>query len=358
MMPLLGNNGVILMMEITQFKKFKNRWKEILFGLGLMLVVGGGGFLAGRHTNLIADDNPQALRIKRFDYDYISPLLACDFATQADETGWVDLETDLKGRVEGLVESGKFEQLSVYFRDFGTTTTISIRPEDKFFPASMNKVPVMMTVLKMAEEDPALLTREIDTSNLVDHNQGQEITPAAAVKPGERVTVMEAIEKMIKHSDNNGFYALVSMLDVNIYRQIHQDLKIPFERIDQSFDDFMTTDDYSYFLRVLYSATYLGKEYSELALELLSQSDFEKGLKAGINPAVPVAHKFGLLTRQEDPLERELHDCGVVYLPNNPYLLCIMTKSTLPLEDIEAEIAGISREVFDYATQLVKNKSS
>jgi hypothetical protein len=95
----------------------------------------------------------------------------------------------------------------------------------------------------------------------------------------------------------------------------------------------------------------LNPEASEQALELLAESDYGNALRAGINPAIPVAHKFGLLTREAEPKERELHDCGIVYYPNNPYLLCVMSKSTLPLSEIETTIADISKTVYDYLSQ-------
>lgn len=328
------------------------KWRIWLVRGGVLLLVLGLGFLMGRR---FGDDSlsslPQQLRMKRYEYDYISPLLACDFSVQAEKTEWAELQPELENHVQTLVSEGKFDKLSVFFRDFGSAATISVRPEDTFFPASLNKVPLMMTVLKMTEEDEAFWDLEIDTSHLTDSNQGQEITPKAVVAPGGRVTVAEAVERMIRHSDNNGFYALLPHLNVETYQQIHNDLRIPYETIDQSFEDFMTAEDYSYFLRVLFSATYLNPEASEQALELLAESDYGNALRAGINPAIPVAHKFGLLTREAEPKERELHDCGIVYYPNNPYLLCVMSKSSLPLVEIEQTIAGISKTVYDYVSQ-------
>lgn len=328
------------------------RWRIWLVRGGILFLVLGLGFLMGRR---FGDDSlssvPQQLRMMRYEYDYIRPLLACDFSVQAGQTEWAELQPKLETTVQTLVKEGKFEKLSVFFRDFGTAATISVRPEDTFFPASLNKVPLMMTVLKMTEKDESFWTTQLDTVQLANSNQGQEITPKAVVNPGEKVTVEQAVERMIRHSDNNGFYALLPHLDVQAYRQIHNDLRIPYETIDKSFEDFMTAEDYSYFLRVLFSATYLNPEESERALALLAESDYGNALRAGVNSAIPVAHKFGLLTREAEPKERELHDCGIVYYPNNPYLLCVMSKSTLPLSEIEATIAGISKTVYDYVSQ-------
>jgi hypothetical protein len=49
---------------------------------------------------------------------------------------------------------------------------------------------------------------------------------------------------------------------------------------------------------------------------------------------------------QRNPLFRELHDCGIVYLPDNPYLLCVMTKGNdfAKMEKIIEEISRLSYE--------------
>ena len=77
---------------------------------------------------------------------------------------------------------------------------------------------------------------------------------------------------------------------------------------------------------------------SEKALGLLQKSEFHKGLVAGVPSGTIVAHKFG----ERDGLtigEKQLHDCGIIYYPGNPYLLCVMTRG-----DNFDELAGV---VFD-----------
>jgi hypothetical protein len=71
------------------------------------------------------------------------------------------------------------------------------------------------------------------------------------------------------------------------------------------------------------------------------------GLRAGVPPAVAVAHKFGEWQLEEDvPAREQLHDCGIVYEPHRPYLLCIMTRgrefATLP-----GVIAELSRATYE-----------
>jgi beta-lactamase class A len=80
-------------------------------------------------------------------------------------------------------------------------------------------------------------------------------------------------------------------------------------------------------------------------LALLKQSEFSQGLLAGVPPGIAVAHKFGE-RGYTNASKKELHDCGIVYCPQRPYVLCIMTKGTDMKEQAKA-ISGISKAVYD-----------
>jgi hypothetical protein len=114
-------------------------------------------------------------------------------------------------------------------------------------------------------------------------------------------------------------------------------------------DDYMTVGKYAIFFRVLFNSTYLSRNMSEKALGLLSKTDFSNGLVRDLPKGVMVAHKFGELTleNQDRIIEkRELHDCGIVYEKDRPYLLCVMTKGA-QYSDLEDMIAGISLFVYN-----------
>jgi hypothetical protein len=44
---------------------------------------------------------------------------------------------------------------------------------------------------------------------------------------------------------------------------------------------------------------------------------------------------------------QQLHDCGIIYRANNPYVICIMTKG-LDQSVLAQVIADISKIVYDY----------
>ena len=98
---------------------------------------------------------------------------------------------------------------------------------------------------------------------------------------------------------------------------------------------------YASFFRVLFIASYLNKEMSQKALAYLMRSDFNEGIVAGVPPSVLVAHKFGERVSGARLEDRQLHDCGIVYYPNSPYLLCIMSRGSdfTTLDDIIKDLS-------------------
>ena len=59
-------------------------------------------------------------------------------------------------------------------------------------------------------------------------------------------------------------------------------------------------------------------------------------------PSIGVVHKFGERSLGPNGETKQLHDCGIVYYPNHPYLLCIMTRGT-SFEPLRKTIAGTSQ---------------
>ena len=86
----------------------------------------------------------------------------------------------------------------------------------------------------------------------------------------------------------------------------------------------LTIRQYSIFFRILFNASFLSRTNSEYALKLLSESSFEQGVRKGVPLDVAVSHKFG--ERKTSGDLQQFHDCGIVYYPQHPYLLCVMTR--------------------------------
>lgn len=288
-------------------------------------------------------------------YDLINPLLLCQ-TTDREVAENKALERKLADVVDAKTSDGTFTAASVYVRGIPGGQWAEVNSDERYYPASMEKVPVMMAYLSLAESDPGILSKRMTYPGGADADVQQEVPVQDPLVAGASYSALELIEHMILHSDNNATRLLFGSLDQAVFRGAFSELHVPFLGPGEAPADFMTARDYSLFLRVLYNATYLGRTLSEKALQLLVQSDFKDGIVAGVPQGTRVAHKFGLVSVIPDGKNvslRELHDCGLVYAGENPYVLCVMTKGTSSLERMKAGIADISRAAYeDYQKNL------
>jgi beta-lactamase class A len=153
---------------------------------------------------------------------------------------------------------------------------------------------------------------------------------------------------MIVESDNGATYTLIDNIESNVLNEVYSDLGITHPEEDSA-NYQIATRTYALFFRVLFNATYLRREYSEQALELLVRATYRDGLNALLPKDLTVAHKFGehvVSSDRKTPEGIELHDCGIVYYPEHPYLLCVMTRAK-EQSDAESMIQQISKEVYE-----------
>jgi beta-lactamase class A len=323
--------------------------RKILAASCLLVLIGG---LIGWQANSYRTRDARLIQtsaIRADGYQLIKPLLVCNPNSQKNSES---LRSTRK-RVESLIKEhkskGDITAAAVYFRYLNSGEEFSINREEKFYPASLHKLGLMIKFYKYAQTEPDILTAKREYKRTVDTNLGTIIPPKQRPIAGEYYSAEELIEFMIRYSDNNSFYELHDILGKNRYEKIYRDLQVDFPEVQDEAEDFITTQQMSYFFRILYGATYLSPDFSEKALWLLTQTDYNRALTREIPAEVTVAHKFGVTTVKvsNGADYGELHDCGIVYQGDNPYLLCIMTKSESPdISRVEKTIARISEAIY------------
>jgi beta-lactamase class A len=238
----------------------------------------------------------------------------------------------------------------VYFTDLKTGAWADVDGDNMFYPSSLGKIPLMIAYYQESENDPTVLTKQLMYPvGSTDLNQMQDITPEEAIVPGQSYSINDLIGYMIKYSDNNATALLDANIDPDTLSRVYGDLGIPSEdNVNLSNADFITAHQVSTMFRVLYNATYLSRDDSEKALQLLSQVSFTQGLVAGVSSSTVVSHKLGLvgIAPNNVTTEHELHDCGIVYA-KDPYLMCVMTRGSAPLPKLENIIAQLSKTAYN-----------
>jgi beta-lactamase class A len=280
----------------------------------------------------------------------IDPIIGMQ-SSQVDSPDYAELQNQVELYITKQQKSDGLIVASVKFGDLEKGEGFIVDTEDQYNPASLAKVPIMMAYYEIAENDPSILTQELTYSGGEDLNDVEEVRSPIQLTPGQSYTVEQLVEHMIRYSDNNAAQMLLTNLETtnqySVFTSLLSSLGVNLGPSDMATDS-LTVESYSIFFRVLYNATYLDRDYSEKALTLLTETDFTQGLDVGVPNEVMIAQKFGegkIAGTNGVIIANELQDCGIVYYPNHPYLLCIMTKGdTLP--NLETTIGGISHIVY------------
>ncbi len=285
-------------------------------------------------------------------YDLLNPRWRCE-KEPLKSAEYDQLLNALLQKTEEWKKAGDISFVTIFFRDLQAGNLFNIHAYEHFAPASLLKVPVMIALLKYAETHPKILDEEIQMGEKLP--SGANLTdPEQTLVPHETYTIREMLRRMIVYSDNTSKEVLRSRLEAlspGIMDQTFVDLGIALQNPDGS--PYITIRSYAAMFRSLYNASYLDRVMSEEALNLLTQAEFTQGIDAGVPTGVQVAHKFGYLN--VSPQEQQLHDCGIVYFPEKPYLLCVMTRGKDP-RTIADVIGEISKAVFVEVSRRADNE--
>jgi beta-lactamase class A len=222
---------------------------------------------------------------------------------------------------------------------------------DNFFPASLLKLPIAIAVYKQIESEPSFQKKQLlYTQDLASINSAKQLNAESTLVVGQSYPVDLLVEKMLTISDNGAKNLLLSALDKSYLDQLLKIVNFADPDAPQSYE--VSSRKYANFLRVLYGSSYINEEHSEFVLELLAKSEFRDGLVAGLPRNVQIAHKFGVYEFEEEikgknMLTVQLHDCGVVYHPSKPFIICFMTKGK---DDptLFRIISHVSKMVYEY----------
>lgn len=282
-----------------------------------------------------------AYQIRQGGYSLINPLLECEIGEKTLSKQFISFRYTLEDQVKQLESDSEIDNISVYFRNLNNGAGIGVHEKENFSPASLLKIPIMIAYYKQYESSPEIFKKKLTHDSLIDQNQIETIRPPTSMKVGERYSVEDLIYRMIAFSDNNAMVLLVKNLPLPLQDKVFTDLGITIPGV-RGTEDYMSVIDNASFFRILYNASYLEKSTSQKALELLTRSGFSDGIRGGVPKGIRVANKFGERLFNG---KQQLHDCGIVYFKNNPYLLCVMSRGT-NFNKLASSIRQISRIVY------------
>jgi beta-lactamase class A len=229
---------------------------------------------------------------------------------------------------------------SIYFEYLPTGTSIRIDGDAIEVAASLIKLPAAMELYKASELGKVNLDETITLEeSWLDSEFGLLYQKGA----GYRLTLREAVEIMLKDSDNTALKAVASKLNGLLDPSLS-----PFNFLDidivqnRDLTVSLSSRAYSSILKCLYFACYTSNDSSQEILDYLTDTSFQKRIVAGVNDEdIRVAHKTG---NNENSTQS---DCGIVYVPNRNYILCAMIEADT-IADGDQKISAITKIVHEY----------
>lgn len=323
--------------------------KKTISILSLVLLCFIGGLISSPYLFPKTNQNITKEIRQNFNYNFINPLLECENSSISSDKNLASLKKELQFIINQEISKNKISFASIYYRDLNNGPWIGINEKEYFSPASLIKVPVLMAYLKETEKDPNLLNKKIINTKKFDYSQ-QNVTPTQTIEKDKEYTIGDLLERMIIYSDNAAYELLLDNIDNIKIFNVYKDLDVDISKAEQDPNgNIITVKDYASFFRILFNASFIDQNNSEKALNILSKTQYYKGLVAGVPENITVAHKFG--ERQYLPSkEKQLHDCGIVYLPDKPYLICVMSRSN-DFDQASSFIKEISKTVYDHLSQ-------
>jgi beta-lactamase class A len=248
-------------------------------------------------------------------------------------------------------QEGAITEASVYFRDLEAGPTLGIRENEDFSPASLLKLPFVLAYFRYEEERGGFVNQSLvyqGEAQVAADTIYSQIEKPPSLELGKNYSVEELMQRAITFSDNQSHFLLGEKFTATVpdgvteILRTFQDLGIIDPRSPT--EEVVSVRNYALLFRALYFVSYLNPAHSEQVLSWMAASTYNKGLEAGVPAGVKIAHKFG--ERELEGGLKQLHDCGIVYYPDNPYVLCIMTKGT-DWDEMAAVIGEISRRVYE-----------
>jgi beta-lactamase class A len=231
-------------------------------------------------------------------------------------------------------------QVGVYFEYLPSGSSIGASDNLEVALASLIKTPLVMAVYRQIEQGKL---KKDDVLTIKKDHLDPKFGDLWKKGEGTKITIQEAIDYALIKSDNTAANVLASVLPGTAIDNVFDSLDIPTDK--EGGVTVISPKSYSSIFRSLYLSSYLKQESSNEVLEILTRTDFNDKIIAGLPGNIEVSHKIGVFNSATNK-KKGYSDCGIVYLPQRPYLLCIMT--TTNDQETQKYMQHISKMVYGY----------
>ena len=236
------------------------------------------------------------------------------------------------------------DAIGVYFEYLPSGTSIGVNDNLEIKLASLIKIPLVMGVYRQIEGGNL---KKDDVLTIKKEHLDKKFGDLWKKGEGTTLTVNEAIKLTLINSDNTSSNVLLSAVPTTEIDRVFDSLDIPKDKKGRF--HVISPKNYSSILRSLHLSSYVNQNSSNEILDILTMTVFDDKIVAGVPKNIKVSHKIGIFSSKDEP-EESYGDCGIIYVPDRPYLLCIMTKSTE--NKAREHMQYLSKMVYGYVVKV------
>jgi beta-lactamase class A len=283
-------------------------------------------------------------------------VLASLGACAMDQTGWQDLERDLRARISLEPDS---TEVAVGLVSLTGSQAIWIDADTRMHAASTMKVPVLIQLARQVDagavswDDSVVLRNEF--RSIVDGSAYQltiddDSDSTLYQRIGDVITYRELAERMIVRSSNLATNVLVDVLGATATQHTARELGADSIEVLRGVEDLKayrqglsnttTARDLAVLMRALATGHAASGQATEVMVEILEGQEFHDLIPAGLPEGTRVANKTGWITGI-------VHDAAIVYPTSCPaYVLVVLTRGFGEYRDAAGVIAELSSTVY------------
>jgi len=236
---------------------------------------------------------------------------------------------------------GKPATYGIYFKDLISGTEFGINDREPIHAASTIKVPVVLYLNTLAAQGKVKWEDRVTYRSDVDYQGGAGVLQFAA-RDGDRYSLRVLANLSVTVSDNIAYRMLVRYLGKEKIAQFMRSLGG--EVVFPDGTAMTTARDMGRYIQAVLDFARQHPEPGKRLLDDMANPIYHIGLPGELPPYVTVAHKEG-------DVWGVTNDVGVVF-GSRPYILCVLIKGVDDLDQGFAEIAHISKIVYDYQERV------
>lgn len=220
-----------------------------------------------------------------------------------------------------------------------------------FHAASIIKVPILIELFRQVQKGVVPLEQEVI---LRDSDKIGGAGILMELHQGISLTVRDLAILMIVISDNTASNLLIDIVGLDRVNRMMDEMGMSGSRLKKKFMipspdpgifNVTTPCDTMSILEKLYKGEILSGDLTSEAIEILSRQQYREKIPLLLPPDMKIAHKTGEVSGVR-------HDAGIVFLEDNPYVICLFTKDVGNELAADRIIAEVSEIVFTYFSNM------